>query len=498
MDEFKKYNHEENDEISRIYDEIEKEFGSASSNEQSAPEVQENVTLQESEPKIEPVFDTFTGIINTVPSHNPTAETPVFYSETIKKDDIIKNEKRKFRKIIAAVVVGCLITGSVGGYLIASSYKQKDLSVKIDNSQLNTPATAENTEVVTNDITVPEESTSTTYFKSSNNKIDAMQMSNLFVDVVKKVEPSVVAITTLESASANFFGMPSESTASGTGVIFSEDDDKVFIITNAHVINSASAVKVSIMESDGISAKFVGSDPENDLAVISVLKSNIKEAGIENIVIAEFGDSDKLQIGEFVLAIGNAFGQGNSTTFGIISTKEKEIKVGESNAPLKVIQTQATINFGNSGGPLINLNGEVIGINTAKYSPMNGAEGMGYSIGSNRVIPVVDKIMGRTNKPFLGITGATITKEISEMYGFPEAGVYVNSVFENSSASNAGIKNTDIITTINGETMFTMEQLSDYIKQCKVGDTIKMGIIREGKIPMTLNVTLEKYQDLEF
>jgi serine protease Do len=326
------------------------------------------------------------------------------------------------------------------------------------------------------------------------------------VEIINNVEPAVVSITSMTAPVQSFWNMPVEGgQSSGSGVIFHKDDDKVYIVTNYHVIENATEVSVSIGANNPVAARLVGSDSYADLAVISVAFEDLKNAGIEDVTVAEFGNSDEIQVGEMVLAIGNALGEGNSSTMGLISKNEKEITIPSVDSQgqtkmttLKVIQTSAAINFGNSGGALIAMDGRVIGINTAKLSPASGVENMGYCIPSNIVKEKIEEFMNRSTKPFLGIMGTTLTEEISVMYNLPEAGVFINSIVEGSSAEKAGLQRTDIITSVNGTPIFTMEQLSKLIGEFKVAETVSISIVREGTTPMTIQATLEKYNDTNF
>lgn len=315
------------------------------------------------------------------------------------------------------------------------------------------------------------------------------------VSIINEVSKSVVAVNTVSTDTSDiFFGLPIHQSGSGSGIIFHQDDAKVYIATNYHVINGASSVNVTIENSEAITAKPVGKNFQSDLAVICIDKNDLKSKGIENVSIAKFGDSDNIRVGEKIIAIGNALGEGNTVTSGIISAKDKKINV--EGKELSVIQIDASINPGNSGGALINTGGEVIGITTAKYAKFT-VEGMAYSIASNDVKPVIEDIMNQPNKPYLGITGINLTQEIADNYGLPTIGVFVNSVVENSNAQKYGLRRADIITKFNDKTIYTIEELSRALNQYKIGDTIKLHIIREGK-GIDLEMKLEEYHDSRF
>jgi len=307
-------------------------------------------------------------------------------------------------------------------------------------------------------------------------------------DIVKKVSNAVVSIN-LKVSVPNFFGHKTEQPGAGSGIIFNEDSEKVYIATNNHVIQNADSVSISVDDKTKINANFVGSDPQSDLAVISVNKSEMIEAGI-SYKLADFGDSSLMQVGDDVVAIGNAMGEGKTATSGIISAINKQITI--DGKTLDVIQTDAAINPGNSGGALANRDGEVIGINTAKLTSSN-VEGMGYSIPSNIAKAIIEdlKINGSAKKPFLGIQGMSITEDMKELYNLPSLGVYVDEVTEGGSAEAAGIEQTDIIVGFNDIKITTIDELQAAIAASDVGDTVTIYIYRKGTHPMQFEAVLD-------
>jgi len=302
------------------------------------------------------------------------------------------------------------------------------------------------------------------------------------VEMVKKTANAIVSINVSSMMTANnFFGRGAyeyETKSAGSGVIFFEDADKIYILTNYHVIERADSVAISIDDTRQAAANYVGSDRSEDLAVIAVLKTELNDAGITGYTIAAFGDSDLLEVGETVVAIGNAIGEGKSATAGIVSALNKEINI--DGVDYIAIQTDATINPGNSGGALINTNSEVIGINTAKISG-NGVEGMGYSIPSNTAKKVIDQIMthGSPQKPYLGIEGQNITEDLLAINAFlPGLGIYVSRVYQGTGASEGGLRANDIITGLNGSPIETIEELSAEIKRIGVGGKLSLEVYR--------------------
>ncbi len=311
--------------------------------------------------------------------------------------------------------------------------------------------------------------------------------SNSASSIFKEVGDSVVNIST--KVSGGFFSSQLQDLGSGSGIIYKVGGDKVYILTNNHVIEGASAVTISVTGNEQVDASLVGTDPSSDLAVLSVSKQDMHKAGIQSITVAKFADSDTVEVGDFVFPIGNALGRGKTMTQGMISAQNKQINIDGKN--LTVIQTDAAINPGNSGGALMNTDGEVVGINTAKLSS-SAIEGIGYAIPSNIATDIADQIInnGYVERPYFGIMGKTITENTKRIYGLNTGGVIVVEVEQGSNAEKAGLRPGDIITNFKGEKIKTVEDLSVAINKCKPNDTVSFDIIREGNKPMTLNVTL--------
>jgi serine protease Do len=328
-----------------------------------------------------------------------------------------------------------------------------------------------------------------------------------YADLVEVIKPSVVTISTQTTMTRWQFGRNQSYTVvgAGTGFIFDATDTMYYIATNAHVIDGATGVTVSIDGSQPLNAIPIGKDIANDLAVIAVPRVAAQRAGIHSVSVAKLGDSDKMRVGDIVLAVGNSLGEGIVVTDGIISALNRRITL-ESNITLNVLQTNAAINQGNSGGPLVNLIGEVIGVNTAKASQnvtdgtRASIEGTGYAIPSNIVKDVIVRIMNgemsesiATATPRLGISGGTLSDELmeklAEELGIEIRGVYVSGVTEGESADLAGVLPDDIITAINGRQIADFEGLRDIILQNKPGDTVTLIIWRNGTM-LTLNAVL--------
>ena len=399
----------------------------------------------------------------------------VFYNETIKQPR--KKKIRSWKKTVAVVCLVCTLgTGSLGlGIGAAIPFANHYFSG--GNNQTENAA-------VTQSQSVNIASTRTVFGGDETNPREGS-----LSDVYKLVEPSVVGISSFFSTS-DIFGR--QQMGEATGIIYAEDAEKIFVATNSHVVANASSVNVTFDGGVTVAARLVGRDADADLAVISVVKSDLRDAGVNSIVIAVFGDSDKMEVGDLVMTVGNALGEGNSATLGIISAKEKDILIDiDRGRTLTVLQTDAAINFGNSGGPLVNIRGEVIGINTAKLTNFfYGVEGIGYSISSNVARPILEELMDAKPRPFLGIDTRPVTEELADLYGIPAIGVFVNDVIPGTGADKAGILRTDIITGFNGSPIFDYENLIAEIQKCEVGDVVEIKLLRDGNNPVTLEVTL--------
>ena len=297
-------------------------------------------------------------------------------------------------------------------------------------------------------------------------------------DVAKisaEVKPSIVSITTTVTTTYQYYfqQFEQESTGAGSGIIIGKDDEHLYIATNHHVIEKASEINVGFVDGEIVKARVKGYDSNADIAVVVVDFADMKESTAEAIKIAAIGDSDDLVVGEPVIAIGNALGYGQSVTVGYISALDRKIEGGYGT----YIQTDAAINPGNSGGALINSKGQVIGINSIKYVDSK-VEGMGFSIPSNRAMSIIENIIeGKNGKTYIGLTGADISKEYAQIYGFPE-GIYVKSVESSSPASKAGIHTGDIIVEFDGKSVYTIEELFEMVEDHNDGDKVSITIYR--------------------
>ncbi len=310
---------------------------------------------------------------------------------------------------------------------------------------------------------------------------DAIQQKTDITDVVETTMPSIVTITTTYTQSYNWFGQQfdQQGEGGGSGIIVGKNDKELLIATNNHVVEGADPIKVNFIDGTEATAIIKGTDAVADLAVISVDLSTIEEATLSAIEVAKLGDSESVKVGEMAIAIGNALGYGQSTTVGYISAKDRTVELEDKTMVL--LQTDAAINPGNSGGALLNLKGEVIGINTVKYASSE-VEGMGFAIPISRALPIINELMEReiladNEKGFLGVSIEDVTEDIANTYNWP-VGVYVKSVVAGGSAEEAGIKAGDIITKVNDTEITAGTQLREKVTSYRVGTDVTVTIMR--------------------
>ena len=319
-------------------------------------------------------------------------------------------------------------------------------------------------------------------------------------NVVEKVMPAMVSIVNNFTETANVFGQQytQEEAASGSGIIVGKTDDELLIVSNNHVVESADTLTVTFIDGSEAQAQVKGLDSDMDLAVIAVSLNDLSDDTKNAITVATLGSSDDLKLGEPVIAIGNALGYGQSVTNGIVSALNREITL-ENGATGTFIQTNAAINPGNSGGALLNMNGEVIGINSNKIGG-TAVEGMGYAIPITSASPIIADLMERQTRTkvaedevgYIGISPQEVTSQTSQMYNMPE-GIYVVSVEEGSAAANAGIMKGDIITKFDGSSISSYSDLQKTLQYYAVGDSVTVTVQRPQNgeyVSIELNLTL--------
>lgn len=339
----------------------------------------------------------------------------------------------------------------------------------------------------------------TTKTTSSSSSTSSEDLSG----VSSNVMPSIVSITgKFETTSQSWFGQTqsSESEGVGSGIIIGKKDGKILIATNNHVVVDAKSLSVGFVDGKSASATIRGTDSDADLAVVEVNTKDMKASTLKKIAVITLGDSSKLKTGERAIAIGNALGYGQSVTGGYISALNRQVQLTDKTMTL--IQTDAAINPGNSGGALLNSKGELIGINTVIYSSED-VEGMGYAIPINTAKPIINKLIkneatSESEQAYLGVSGQTIDSSMASQFDMP-SGVYVQQVIKSSPAQEAGISAGDVIVSIDGSSVSTMDGLKEKISNLKAGKKVKIVVKRQNQMgtyeKKTLTVTLGKKSD---
>lgn len=394
------------------------------------------------------------------------------------------------------LVSGGVFTGVVNATGAASGTQsaiESTAEAGTDSANINTLVTGDDASVHTS---------------ATSASVGSISTSGLTVsDVAANSMPALVAITniTVEEVQ-NYFGgfglrggnQTTESVSMGTGVIYKDTGDQILIATNAHVVNGATELSVAFVDDSAASAQIVGEDTGNDLAVISVNKSDLSEETLAAITVVTLGSSDELVVGEQVVAIGNALGYGQSVSTGIVSALNRQIQASSEDGSITqsegLIQTDAAINPGNSGGALLNMQGQLIGINSSKYADTE-VEGMGYAIPISYALPILTDLEdgslqstvatfgsaeNGTGNAYMGITGATVSQSYSQYYGIPQ-GVYVNEITAGSGAEAAGLASGDIITAIDGVTVSSIDDLTSILSHYNAGDTAVITISRTSR-----------------
>lgn len=395
---------------------------------------------------------------------------------------------KAFGLVASAAVFGIVAGGvMVGVNNVASSYVGTNTKTKAD------------------DITIGSQDNA----KSESTAAPATNLSSMDVStIVDKAMPSVVSIYGKEEVTQNsFFGPQSyEAQSSGSGIIVGKTDSELLIVTNNHVIADTTSLEVEFSDGKKASASVKGGDSDNDVAVVAVKLSDMGEDTLSRISIANIGDSDNVKVGQGVVAIGNALGYGQSVTVGYISALNREVKT-EGGTSRNLLQTDAAINPGNSGGALLNMQGQVIGINSAKYSD-TAVEGMGYAIPISTVKDLIKElssketrtVVAQENQGYLGIQGKDIDEEMAKAYDMPQ-GIYVYKVVEGGAAASSDLKAKDIITKFDGQSVRSMEELKNMLTYYESGRKVDLTVQRlddSGKyVEKTVSITLGKREAQE-
>ena len=410
-----------------------------------------------------------------------------------------KKNQNSFQKKVGTTVALAVIFGLVASVVFQALNFTADkyLKTKTGTTQIGT----------TESVFLQEASSQES--ESDQTVADTASGNGTVAAVAQASMPSVVAITTVSVQEIpSFFGYGSrqyKSAASGSGIIVGDNDDELLIATNNHVVEGATTLSVCFIGDDvanaetetvnagdsgdlnledAVSAKIKGTDADNDLAVVAVRKSDIPEDTLNQIKIAQIGSSDDLVVGQQVVAIGNALGYGQSVTSGWVSALNRTISTEDGTNSTGLIQTDAAINPGNSGGALLNMKGELIGINSAKYAD-SSVEGMGYAIPISRAKPILEDLMNRetrekvdtSEKGYLGVVLSNLTTEAIQMYNIP-SGAFVRGVDQDSPAENGGICKGDIIVKFDGQKVSDGDDLLDKLQYYKSGETIEAVVAR--------------------
>lgn len=402
-----------------------------------------------------------------------------------------RNPKKHGKGLVAAALVGVLVIGVAAGAFGAGAFQT---SGNGSGSEVAAASeTAESKVGLQTKGSAESESAASSATAASTSSATAMSVQQIATNCL----PSIVAITNKgEEEIRSMWGTFTQATESaGSGVIIGKTDKELLIATNYHVVEGSESLSVlfsyqeDTKNSEIATAKIKDYDADKDIAVISIDLSTLSEETLNNIKVATIGDSSTLELGEQVVAIGNALGYGQSVTTGIISAKDRTVQLqSEDGSELdnKYLQTDAAINPGNSGGGLFNMYGQLVGINSAKVSSEE-VEGMGYSIPISDIKSDLENMMNTETRDvvaedqrgYLGIQGSNVTSEINSAYGIPE-GVYVSAVTDNSPAAAAGLTKGVVITGLNGKTVSTIEELKEYLTYYKAGETVKLTIQVQG------------------
>lgn len=436
-----------------------------------------------------------------------------------RNDKIRKIAKKGLTFSLCAVLAGGLAAGSFEGVNKLAGWSGAT-TVEAASNKDETTLTYAKSEKKDSDASDSKSDTGKDTGSTAKGSLDVSE-------IVSEALPSIVSITTKSVQEVqNYFGMygmygyapqqqEQEVEGSGSGIIVGKNDDELLIATNYHVVEGADTLSVAFTDGNAVEASVKGFDEERDLAVVSVSLDDVEDDTMDAVSIANIGSSDDLKVGEQVVAIGNALGYGQSVTTGIVSAKNRRMDSDnntvtdgsdDSSDGVNLIQTDAAINPGNSGGALLNMEGEVVGINSAKLASTE-VEGMGYAIAISDVTDILQNLMNETSRDklddsehgVLGIEGSSVSSEAVQMYGIP-AGVFVKKVTEGGAADKAGLKANSVITEFNGKTVSSLDQLIEYLSYYEPDEEVELTV----QVPHgtsykeeTVKVTLDENTDAD-
>lgn len=436
-----------------------------------------------------------------------------------RNDKIRKIAKKGLTFSLCAVLAGGLAAGSFEGVNKLAGWSGAT-TVEAASNKDETTLTYAKSEKKDSDASDSKSDTGKDTGSTAKGSLDVSE-------IVSEALPSIVSITTKSVQEVqNYFGMygmygyapqqqEQEVEGSGSGIIVGKNDDELLIATNYHVVEGADTLSVAFTDGNAVEASVKGFDEERDLAVVSVSLDDVEDDTMDAVSIANIGSSDDLKVGEQVVAIGNALGYGQSVTTGIVSAKNRRMDSDnntvtdgsdDSSDGVNLIQTDAAINPGNSGGALLNMEGEVVGINSAKLASTE-VEGMGYAIAISDVTDILQNLMNETSRDklddsehgVLGIEGSSVSSEAVQMYGIP-AGVFVKKVTEGGAADKAGLKANSVITEFNGKAVSSSDQLIEYLSYYEPDEEVELTV----QVPHgtsykeeTVKVTLDENTDAD-
>lgn len=440
-----------------------------------------------------------------------------------RNDKIRKIAKKGLTFSLCAVLAGGLAAGSFEGVNKLAGWSGAT-TVEAASNKDETTLTYAKSEKKDSDASDSKSDTGKDTGSTAKGSLDVSE-------IVSEALPSIVSITTKSVQEVqNYFGMygmygyapqqqEQEVEGSGSGIIVGKNDDELLIATNYHVVEGADTLSVAFTDGNAVEASVKGFDEERDLAVVSVSLDDVEDDTMDAISIANIGSSDDLKVGEQVVAIGNALGYGQSVTTGIVSAKNRRMDSDnntvtdgsdDSSDGVNLIQTDAAINPGNSGGALLNMEGEVVGINSAKLASTE-VEGMGYAIAISDVTDILQNLMNETSRDklddsehgVLGIKGSSVSSEAVQMYGIP-AGVFVKGVTEGGAADKAGLKANSVITEFNGKTVSSINQLIEYLSYYEPDEEVELTVqvphgtsYKEETVKVTLDENTDADEDVD-
>ena len=405
-----------------------------------------------------------------------------------------KRRKNGLTRKVAGITAAALLFGTVSGGTMVGINKIADSFGPATYPLVSSQAAVEDS--------TTEAQTSASASASGNSAVAGNAAALDVSAIAKSAMPSVVAINnTMLYQSNNWWGMSQtyEVPSSGSGIIIGQNDEELLIATNNHVVEDSENLSVVFIDDTSVNASIKGTDADSDLAVIAVALKDIPEDTLSQISVAKLGDSDALEVGQGVVAIGNALGYGQSVTVGYVSALNREVKV-DNTVTRNLLQTDAAINPGNSGGALLNMKGEVIGINAAKYSSTD-VEGIGYAIPISKAQEILSTLMTQRTKNqtvaegeegYLGIQGLTVDDSMVKQQDMP-AGVFVYGIIDGGAAANSDLRKRDIIVKFDGQSVKSMAALQDLLKYYKAGETVELGVksLENGEyVDRTVTITL--------